>query len=961
ASLVLYEGLRLGGSGPARLSLAVALTSELVVALLTIFIADLMEREWAVARRNEYQLFRIKAVHGFGQKAREYLQLSQLAEALWYLVPEVLPADAGILLVRSSERSEFHVESSWGLSDEALSRLRPILAGGSSGWMAGLKKALLLGELNPDWQQSDPRKLPARSAAVAPLIFQGKTLGALLLFNTRSNEAFSAETVGLMDELAREVAAPLANSLDRARIENEAKRLSGELETVYRSSLPLPTDAELAQQLRHIVEVACQALGSKAGLVASVEEKDGRMSVEASVGIPADHLRILRLRVGLGDVGSAVSRRQAVSYADVFKEPDYAPLLTLARELGYRSTISAPILTAEAVYGALTVMKGETHEFSLDETWALSILAQRAAAVIEDARLRQRLRHESAELQAALQRIGVALGAGWEKEKVWHTIVDLAASILHAEACTLQLLDEHTQELRYQAARGIPMEQVAQLRVKAGQGMWGRIIVDGSTLHFPDMQADPRGPELPLGRDAKLRACLAVPVRAESKFLGVLAVYMRMPYRFSPPEIELLTSFASQAAIAVERVQMLEKNTIDAANYERLHEVSKTVASSLELKQALDNITTAALEISGGDVASIMLLDAESQELTIAAAQGLADEVVRSTRVKVGEGVAGWVVEHGQSLLFQDGIVDRRLQESPYRKGHFTDYLRTFLASDEKHFTAGVTGGQSPIWAVSAPLAVKGKTFGVLNVHAVGPRRRFGEGDLRLVEGLASQAAIALENSRLYERVQSLFVETLAALASTLETKDPYTKGHSERVRDLSVGIARHMALPDDQVNVLRSAALLHDLGKIGVDDAVLHKNGILTHEEKAQMQLHPAASGKILEYVDFLRDAARLAGAHHEWYDGSGYPNGLAGESIPLGARILMVADAYEAMTSDRPYRAKMEPQEAIAEIKRYAGTQFDPKVVEALISFLSGSGPPEEHPAGAASKFVGTPPRIS
>jgi putative nucleotidyltransferase with HDIG domain len=177
---------------------------------------------------------------------------------------------------------------------------------------------------------------------------------------------------------------------------------------------------------------------------------------------------------------------------------------------------------------------------------------------------------------------------------------------------------------------------------------------------------------------------------------------------------------------------------------------------------------------------------------------------------------------------------------------------------------------------------------------------------------------------------------TLRSLAAALDARDSETGGHSERVAELTMAVAAEMGLDraGDQWHNIERGALLHDVGKIAVPDQILRKPGSLTEEEWHTMRQHPRAGYEILQSIDFLGDAASLVLAHHESYDGSGYPAGLAGDEIPLGARIFAVADAFDAMTQDRPYRKGIQPVEALTEILRCSGTQFDPEVVSAFLA---------------------------
>ncbi len=197
--------------------------------------------------------------------------------------------------------------------------------------------------------------------------------------------------------------------------------------------------------------------------------------------------------------------------------------------------------------------------------------------------------------------------------------------------------------------------------------------------------------------------------------------------------------------------------------------------------------------------------------------------------------------------------------------------------------------------------------------------------------------AIAIDNARLYQDLEATFLGTISALAAAVDAKDPYTYGHSNDVTEYSIAIAEQLLLSDFEIETIRIAATLHDIGKIGIDASILNKPGKLSLEERAIVNRHPAIGVNILESLDFLKDAVPLILFHHERFDGEGYPSGITDGSIPLGARIIAVADSFNAMTSDRPYRKALSLQQAIEELQNNAGTQFDPTVVEAFLKVLA------------------------
>jgi diguanylate cyclase (GGDEF)-like protein/putative nucleotidyltransferase with HDIG domain len=275
----------------------------------------------------------------------------------------------------------------------------------------------------------------------------------------------------------------------------------------------------------------------------------------------------------------------------------------------------------------------------------------------------------------------------------------------------------------------------------------------------------------------------------------------------------------------------------------------------------------------------------------------------------VHEGINGRVARTGEPALVADTRRD-------------PDFIGTDAQS----------GGGSEL---SVPVRVAGEIWGVLNLDSL-ERGAFEEADLLLVDTVAAHVGGALHRSRLFSELESTFTTTLGVLSDALEAKDSYTAAHADDVADLAVNVARRLGLEEDELRVVRYGALLHDIGKIGVRSEVLKKPGRLTAEEFEEIKQHTVIGAKMLERIPFFAPVQPIVRSAHERWDGRGYPDGLAGEEIPLGARIVCACDAFHAITSDRPYSKARSVEEAAAEMRRCSGSQFDPWVVSALLEDL-------------------------
>ncbi len=338
-----------------------------------------------------------------------------------------------------------------------------------------------------------------------------------------------------------------------------------------------------------------------------------------------------------------------------------------------------------------------------------------------------------------------------------------------------------------------------------------------------------------------------------------------------------------------------------------LIEVARDLSRLLDPDEVLSTSLNKAMSISEAATGSIMLVDPESGKLLIAKAHGLPAKVVSETTLSEGEGIAGWVLSTGQPLLIED------LPAQP--------------KAGRRH---GIRS------AVSVPIADDDGTLGVINVGSRGFPARFTESHMRALETLGKQTAVALRNARAVESSRELYFDTLKALSLALETKDPYARGGTERVLTLAIAIGDAYGLSDDQKEALRVASLLHDIGMSASGEPIGSVQRPLSTIEHGILKLHPQIAAEILQEMPALRNVVPIVYHHHEWFDGEGYLGGLSGESIPLGARILAVADAYVAMTSERSYRPAMSQSQAVAELTEKAGTQFDPAIVGVLRDIL-------------------------
>ena len=346
------------------------------------------------------------------------------------------------------------------------------------------------------------------------------------------------------------------------------------------------------------------------------------------------------------------------------------------------------------------------------------------------------------------------------------------------------------------------------------------------------------------------------------------------------------------------------------------HGVSQSGAVSREDFSAA--VLESACRLMGLSKGTVMLWNEKQACLGIVASKGLAPETTKNFSLKTGEGVAGTAFQTGKPVFVSDPAKDSLTVKKA------RDLSEPFI---------------------SLPLLVQSKPVGVLNLHSEKSAAPFSDLNVKFLTVLASEAAVTLQNLELFDNLQTFYLEMVQTLARAVDSKDAYTHQHSDRARLKARRIGQELQLPDQMARYIEYAALLHDIGKIGIDESILLKPGKLTAEEYEVMKRHPVIGHQILSPVKFLGPVAQMVLYHQEWYNGQGYPDGLKGDAIPMGARIVAVIDAWDAMMSDRPYRKALGRDKALGELKKGAGTQFDPKVGEVFLKLEDSEWRHERH----------------
>lgn len=420
-------------------------------------------------------------------------------------------------------------------------------------------------------------------------------------------------------------------------------------------------------------------------------------------------------------------------------------------------------------------------------------------------------------------------------------------------------------------------------------------------------------------------SALILPLVSNDQAMGVLTLgemrsWKRAP--FSAKKISFYQALANQAAVAIHNAMLFEKTERQVRELSAMHDMSLSFTSTLDYQEVINVVAYRVGTLIGAQFASVLLPDKQNRYLKIVASHNLSREYVSSVNndrpIPVGCGPIGRVFTSGEPYKIDNVYAD-------------PEYRPWMPIAEIQEYSS----------LIALPLLAKGQSIGVICIYFTDPCQLKPD-EIDLLGTAANEVAIAIENARIYENLQEAFLGIIRSLTESMGAKDAYTRGHLERVSLYAEAVARDLGITGDELQAIRYAAYLHDVGKIGIPDSILTKNGKLTASEFQVIQKHPLMSEQILKPVDFPFPVHAIVRHHHERFDGKGYPDNLAREEIPLGARILLVADAFEAMTSDRSYRKALPASKALEELEKNRHTQFDARVVDVFVKIIAARSVP-------------------
>jgi diguanylate cyclase (GGDEF)-like protein len=621
-------------------------------------------------------------------------------------------------------------------------------------------------------------------------------------------------------------------------------------------------------------------------------------------------------KVGEGVTGRAAATARPVIVGNAL-ECDFA--VHFPDTEGVEKSIAAvPLRYGARVIGVVVISKLGVDQFDEDDVRLLEVLAGHASVALENASLYEAQRREAENAKALLQFSEIVANSP-SFYAIGDETVDMVAGLLDAPQVGLWLGNERTGYFNCAAHAGHAGDATAVAVIRRP------IAKDATDPHLAGRKA-------PFVLDAEDAASLfgipggdatrvaLAPLPHGDGVNGWISVVepRDKPHHFSEDRLRLLAGLANQAGTAMQKALLYKYQKEEAEIANASLEFSRQLATAEDLNQVVNRTVELAARILGSPKTGLWLQEMETGDI-------------------VAEAL--WGVEEDDRLAY----FDSRLP---------ADAVRPFLSVNDPFIMkpadyAGIEGldklTKDALVAV-APLKLDGGRLGAIVVEAPAyGDYEFSERKVRLLTGIAHQAKLAIDNACSYENLERTFLSTVESLANALEAKDEYTSSHARSITDMALEVGTELGMDSKALKQLELGALFHDIGKIGIPSQILLKPGPLTDEEREIIETHPELGERILAPIARLEDVRPIVRHCHEHFDGSGYPDKKVSDDIPIESRVILVCDAFHAMTTDRPYRKRLPVEEACARLERSAGKQFDPRIVEVFLRLM------REHPGWA------------
>jgi len=710
-----------------------------------------------------------------------------------------------------------------------------------------------------------------------------------------------------------DITARKREELARAQAEQALQRRTKELEGLLQTSNSISAHLDLEKVLTVIAEQAQDLLHATEATLFLFDEAMNLLRPIVALGAYTTERLALNLQPGEGVVGWVAQHRQPANIHHTLHDARVKHVPGTPFE--DKSILAVPLIHGEQLVGVILLSRIPPTGFSPSEVELLVGLAAQASAAIMNARLFEETRRSALE-QRIVSEITRALNATLDLQQAFPIVVKGLRTLVDCDRISLALMDEQPQSfiLLFQDRPHTELQPGTRMPLSATAA--ADDVLAGRVHLTPDLSAETNYPAEKALYEAGYRSRVNVPLIVGERSIGALNIASQRVNAYQPIHLPVLSQIANALAIAWQNMQLFQTELTRRQELGALYDLSRELADTTNADTIADIVLRRAVATVHVTFARLLLLEENTWVVR-------ATHPIRTLEQTLSVGLCIPMTDYPlcQAALHQTepSVIahnDPRLTPAE-RTGLFLNLAETVCL---------------------VPLRTGTRTLGVL---VLGEARRqdrepFAADKLRLAHSLGDQAASALHRAQLFSELEHAYLQAVLALANAVDAKDSDTNVHSKRLAEHALAIGKALGLDPRTLEDLHYGAILHDIGKIGVPDAILKKPGPLNDQEWKRMYQHPVIGAQIIEPLPRLAGAAAIVRHHHERYDGKGYPDGLAGDAIPIGARILTVVDAFGAMIDKRVYKEERSVEYAIQELKRCAGTQFDPKIVDLFLRLI-------------------------
>jgi|GEM_PF-2414196 len=748
-------------------------------------------------------------------------------------------------------------------------------------------------DLTKEPRFTNPLKRKVSSSLFIPLIYREKIVGVMALFNKNGNNPFTDDDLNILEGISTQASI----AIFQTKMYYKLKNVTAGLVSLYEISRTLAEGKELNNVLNLILKKGCELFFCENGSIMLLDEKTGELTIKAASGLSEEIIRNTKKTIGDGSIAGWVAKERK-------------PLILLGRVVDERfssvkekakDSLCVPMIAKNRLIGVFSLnnRKGQGI-FQKADMEMLTTLANEAALAIETALLYDLSQKRIKEL-LAIKRLAGEMMLRRDIKEIIGLSLNIGCEVLQAKFSWFFKPQDGKYILVSARGEGRIDERDFEGPLKFGDESIQWIGKNKKPLIIDKVEEDSRFSPI---KQFPCKTLLGIPVVSGEKLLGVIEFFNKEPY-FTNDDIRLGSVLANQVSIAIENANLFLDIQKKALELSTVNQMVKEMAFVPNLDELCSKVISFGARVMRSKKAWFHLV--EDRELILKAEIGLTElERKREAELSLGKGIAGVCALEKEAIIVKDLKTDKRIPDMDkrmYRPGSY----------------------------ISSPIIVKDEVIAVLSFSERLAEAPYNEDDLNLLITIASQVSIAILNIRLYLNLERYTMETFKTLSSIIEAREERTKGLGEMVSRYAGLLAKNRGLPGDEIKMITEAAALVDIGKISIPDEILLKDeNFLTPEEVERIKRHPLISVQMLRSHPGFKPIIKLIYHHHENYDGTGYPDGISGEDIPIGSRIIAVASNFSRLL-------KIEGKtkdEAIAFLREKSGSWFDPELVSIFIN---------------------------